>query len=105
MKSILVKAMRSYLQGNIEKHVANVRLHLSNTVGVAEHSDHIETIEKELGIKADMKFKPIQPGDVLETHADTSSLEKWIGYKPITSLEKGIKDFCKWYLEFYNYQH
>ena len=61
----------------------------------------IQILEKELGVKAEMKFKPIQPGDVLETHADTSSLEKWIGYKPITSLEKGIKDFCKWYIEFY----
>tara|TARA_E500000331_G_scaffold91522_1_gene87580 strand:+ start:2038 stop:2265 length:228 start_codon:yes stop_codon:yes gene_type:complete len=57
MKSILVKAMRSYLQGNIEKHVANVRLHLSNTVGVAEHPDHIETIEKELGIIAEFEDK------------------------------------------------
>ena len=57
MKSIIVKALRSYLQGNIEKHVANVRLHLSNTVGVAEHSDHIETIEKELGIIAELEDK------------------------------------------------
>ena len=57
MKSILVKAMRSYLQGNIEKHVANVKLQAENTVGVAEHSDHIETIEKELGIIAELEDK------------------------------------------------
>ena len=57
MKSILVKAMRSYLQGNIDKHVANIKLHLSNSVGVAEHSDHVETIEKELGIIAEFEDK------------------------------------------------
>ena len=57
MKSILVNAMRSYLQGNIDKHIANIRLHLSNTAGVAEHSDHIETIERELGIVAEFEDK------------------------------------------------
>ena len=65
----------------------------------------IQLLEKELGVKARMKFRPIQPGDVLETHADTNSLEKWIGYKPLTTLEKGIKDFCKWYVKFYKHKH
>ena len=41
--------MEAYLQGNIEKHVANVKLQAENAVGVAEHPDHIETIDKELG--------------------------------------------------------
>ena len=57
MKSILIQAMRSYLKGNIDKHVANIKLHLSNSVGVAGHSDHIETIEKELGIIAEFEDK------------------------------------------------
>jgi len=57
MKSILIQAMRSYLKGNIDKHVANIKLHLSNSVGVAEHSDHVETIEKELGIIAEFEDK------------------------------------------------
>ena len=49
MRSLLYKALESYLQGNIDKHVANVKIHAENAVGVAEHSDHIETIDKELG--------------------------------------------------------
>ena len=49
MRSLLYKALESYLQGNIDKHVANVKLHAEAAVGVAEHSDHIETIDKELG--------------------------------------------------------
>ena len=49
MRSLLYKALESYLQGNIDKHVANVKIHANAAVGVAEHSDHIETIDKELG--------------------------------------------------------
>ena len=56
-ETLLVKAMRSYLQGNIDKHITNIKIHLSNTVGVAEHSDHIQTIEKELGIVAEYEDK------------------------------------------------
>ena len=61
----------------------------------------IYALEKELGFKADMEFKPIQPGDVQETHSDTKSLEEWTGYKPLISLEYGINKFAEWYLEFY----
>ena len=49
MRGLLYKAMQAYLQGNIEKHIVNVKLQAENAVGVAEHSDHIETIDKELG--------------------------------------------------------
>ena len=42
------KLLESYLQGNIEKHVVNVKLQAENAVGVAEHPDHIETIDNEL---------------------------------------------------------
>ena len=49
MRGLLYKALESYLQGNIDKHVANVKVHSEAAVGVAEHSDHIETIDKELG--------------------------------------------------------
>ena len=57
MKSVIVKALRTYLKGNIDRHVANIRLHLTNPVGVPEHPDHIETIEKELGIIAEFEDK------------------------------------------------
>ena len=49
MRSLLYKALEAYLQGNIEKHIVIVKLQAENAVGVAEHSDHIETIDKELG--------------------------------------------------------
>ena len=57
MKKALYKALESYLNGNIEKHRVNIILQSENPVGVAEHSDHVETIEKELGIIAEYEDK------------------------------------------------
>ncbi len=43
----------------------------------------------------------MQPGDVPVTYADTSALERDFGYKPSTSLRTGLRNFAKWYAEFY----
>jgi UDP-glucuronate 4-epimerase len=64
--------------------------------------DFISAIEKELKIKSKINFLPLQPGDVTSTHADTSALEKLIRYKPHTQIEKGIKEFIKWYKAYFN---
>ena len=37
--------------------VANIKIHTDASVGVAEHSDHLETIEKELSIIAEYEDK------------------------------------------------
>ena len=63
--------------------------------------DFIEILEKYTGKKAIKNFQPIQPGDVLKTYADTKLLEKWIDYKPLTSLDKGIKEFINWYKNYH----
>ncbi len=63
--------------------------------------DFIQTLEKELGIIAKKNFLPIQKGDVVSTYADVSDLIEDFGYKPTTPLEVGVKEFVKWYREFY----
>ena len=40
-------------------------------------------------------------GDVKSTFADTVLLEEWIKFKPKTSIKEGVRNFVKWYLEFY----
>ena len=45
----------------------------------------------------------MQPGDVENTAADTSNLEDWINFKPNTSISKGVKEFVKWYKNYYGY--
>ena len=63
--------------------------------------DYISCIENTLGIKAKKEFLPMQPGDVQRTESDTDALNKWIGFKPNTSIKDGVNNFVKWYLEFY----
>ena len=53
MRAELIKALKSPAQGHIDKHIANVEVQLQKATGVAEHSDHIETVEKELKIIAE----------------------------------------------------
>lgn len=44
---------------------------------------------------------PMQAGDVPVTYADTSALEKDMGFRPSTPLREGLKRFAQWYKEFY----
>jgi len=60
----------------------------------------IEILEECLGTKAIKEMLPMQPGDVPETWADITALEKATGYSPKFSLEDGIKLFANWYLEY-----
>ncbi|MCQ2073600.1 MAG: NAD-dependent epimerase [Bacteroidaceae bacterium] len=59
--------------------------------------DFISEIENALGKEAKKVFLPMQPGDVYRTYADTSLLEKEIGYRPSTSLHDGIGRFIEWF--------
>lgn len=59
--------------------------------------DFISEIEGAFGVEAKKEFLPMQPGDVYQTNADTSLLEKEIGYKPHTTLHDGIGRFVEWY--------
>ena len=64
----------------------------------------IEILENEIGVKAIKNFQPMQPGDVVSTAANTELLEKWIDFKPSTSIEIGVSKFAKWYLKYYKYK-
>ena len=63
--------------------------------------DYIKAIETSLGIEAKKNFLPLQSGDVPATSADTSELERWVGFKPNTPVEMGVKRFVDWYRDFY----
>jgi UDP-glucuronate 4-epimerase len=63
--------------------------------------DFIRSIENASGKKAIIEYKPIQPGDVPATWADTNDLTNELGYKPKTNTEEGVKKFVEWYIAFY----
>ena len=66
--------------------------------------DFIETLEFEIGIKANRIYENMQPGDVQHTTSDCSLIKDWVGMVPKTSLKDGIRIFINWYKEFYNFQ-
>lgn len=62
----------------------------------------INALELALGKEAKKVYMDMQPGDVLRTYADVSDLERYINFKPSTSIEDGLKKFIDWYEEYYN---
>ena len=64
-------------------------------------SDFVSLIEDVLGKKAEIVYKPIQPGDVCKTYADVEMLMKDTGFKPETELRDGIERFIEWYKNYY----
>ncbi len=52
MRDQLVKALLAHAQGDIQKHVANVEVYLTNPAGIGEHSNIVEAIEEEINIIA-----------------------------------------------------
>ena len=62
---------------------------------------YINLIEKELNIKAIRHYKPMQKGDIQKTHASIRKIKKLYNYKPKTKVEIGIKNFVRWYKEYY----
>lgn len=59
--------------------------------------DFISEIEQAVGRPAEKIFLPMQAGDVYQTNADTSRLEREVGYKPHVRLHEGIAAFIEWY--------
>lgn len=76
--------------------------------------DFVQILQEELiragVLPADYDFEahkelvPMQPGDVPVTFADTSALERDMGFKPSTTLRQGLRAFAEWYHAFYQKQ-
>lgn len=58
-------------------------------------------LPKDYDFDSHKELVPMQPGDVVETFADTTPLEEDFGFKPNTSLREGLRKFAEWYREFY----
>ena len=62
---------------------------------------YITALEEAIGVKAEKNMMPMQPGDVLETIAETQPLYDLVGFRPQTSVKDGVKNFVDWYRAFY----
>jgi UDP-glucuronate 4-epimerase len=63
--------------------------------------DYIAAIERAFGKEAKLEMKPMQPGDVKASFADTSALRAAVGFAPSTPLETGLQRFANWYRLYY----
>jgi UDP-glucuronate 4-epimerase len=61
----------------------------------------VELLEQETGRKALLDPKPMQIGDVKETFADISAIERDHGFKPVTSIDEGVPRFVAWYRDYH----
>ena len=65
--------------------------------------DYIAELERALGKKATLEMKPMQPGDVKATYADTRALQQAVGFVPSTQLRDGLARFAGWFRDYFGY--
>lgn len=61
----------------------------------------IDLIEQACGRKAERRLMPMQPGDVRDTYADISAIERDLGFAPTTSIDEGVPRFVEWYRDYH----
>ena len=65
--------------------------------------DYIALLEEALGKKAQLEMRPMQPGDVKATYADTAALHRAVGFAPSTPLDAGLKRFAQWFRAYHGH--
>ena len=68
---------------------------------LSEELVNAKVLPKDYDFDSHKKLVPMQAGDVPITYADTAQLERDFGFKPSTPLREGLRNFAKWYKEFY----
>jgi len=63
--------------------------------------DYIAALERAFGRQARKEMRPMQPGDIQATFADTRALAEAVGFAPSTPLEQGLARFADWYKSYY----
>jgi UDP-glucuronate 4-epimerase len=61
----------------------------------------IELVEQACGRKAERRLRPMQPGDVRDTYADISAIQRDLGFAPRTRIDEGIPRFVDWYRRYH----
>jgi UDP-glucuronate 4-epimerase len=65
-----------------------------------EVNELVSLIEEAVGRPAIREYLPMQPGDVVETFADCTELERAVGFRPNTPLKEGVRSFVEWFTAF-----
>lgn len=76
----------------------------SQPVGLLDFVETLERVLVEEGVVAgptEHQLLPMQPGDVYQTYADATELERDFGFVPKVPLEDGLREFARWYKGYY----
>ncbi|MFN8286862.1 MAG: NAD-dependent epimerase/dehydratase family protein [Chitinophagales bacterium] len=79
----------------------------SDIFNIGNHSpifvaEYLAAIEAAMGEKAIINNKPIQAGDMPATNADSDKLFQYLGFRPDTKVEEGVKEMVKWFRSYYS---
>ena len=64
--------------------------------------DFIAAVEAACEKEAVKEYLPMQPGDVYQTNADTSALQRDMGYKPSKDIREGVRETVAWFKSYYH---
>lgn len=79
----------------------------SQPVGLLDFVETLERVLIEEGVAdgpTEHQLLPMQPGDVYQTYADTRALERDLGFVPEVPLEEGLREFARWYRQYYQHR-
>ncbi|RYF39669.1 MAG: NAD-dependent epimerase/dehydratase family protein [Cytophagaceae bacterium] len=83
--------------GSVSPHrIYNIGNNCSEDLG-----EMISIIERACGLPAEKRLLPMQPGDVRDTYADISAIQRDIGFEPRTTISTGIPHFVEWYKKYH----
>jgi UDP-glucuronate 4-epimerase len=83
--------------GSIKPHrIYNIGNNRSEELG-----QMISLIEEACGRPAERRLLPMQPGDVRDTFADISAIQRDLGFEPRTTIAEGVPRFVSWYREYH----
>ena len=93
----IVQGITSAIKNNYNCEVFN--LGNNDTIKVTKM---IKIIEEKLNLRAKIKLKPMQMGDIKKTYADITKAKRMLDYKPITKLKSGMEEFINWFCSYSN---
>ena len=100
----IVSTTLSEIDNRVPQNTAMQDLHAVFNIGnhkSIEITKLVAIIEQYLGKKAVIETYPMQPGDVENTYAEISKLNKAYNFIPHTDYELGIRKFVTWYREYF----
>ena len=94
-----VKATKDIM---LSKSCNNDVFHVGNSNEETNITDLAKKIFKISNFSADIKINQALPGSVLRRCPDTNKIEKLINYKPLITLNEGLKKTLNWYYKFFD---